>query len=406
MLDTVKLESPKLEPSVASEISRNLIERQAFRRSTGELLYRITSGSLEGSYDSRVSVRVMHEEWVEETELVPLQRSTKTADGEIVGKNEYAEKKTTRLRSCPPYIIVEGSVHKALLGHNVHGGPEDFHAPCRWFVADVASRLGVSLPDGLLWTVRRVDWAETYGLPYEGCEGFVWAMNQTHYSRRKSARYGSESVTFPGHTTTTNIYHKGPEFSVHDHRRLSEVLASEKVEALQQAANETLRVEVQIKAKKLRYKTRKQKETGEEQKLPTVEELSVDKIRRYHVEDISRILREGEKQLKTVRKTREVRDRLYSIYSRQQAGVLFGTWMQLCTMGEPEVRDSMKNRIRTFYRHRKLLRDAGISWLGSDVVVLEDSLLPSDFVPLPTDPRRISGESPEVAKKLAPYRVA
>ena len=63
MLDTVKLISPYLPEADAERIERACVLRSAVEVSTGEVLYSLTTGSLEGSYDTRVSVRVEREEW-------------------------------------------------------------------------------------------------------------------------------------------------------------------------------------------------------------------------------------------------------------------------------------------------------------------------------------------------------
>ena len=63
MLDTVKLISPYLPEADAECIERACVLRSAVQVSTGEVLYSLTTGSLEGSFDSRVSVRVEREEW-------------------------------------------------------------------------------------------------------------------------------------------------------------------------------------------------------------------------------------------------------------------------------------------------------------------------------------------------------
>ena len=118
MLDTVKLESPELGGRIAGEIERRCVRRTGVVLDSGDVLYEITAGSLAGSWDSRMSVRVMRERWTGAGELQP----------------------------CAPYVLLEGSVHKALLGHNVHGGPEGLQASCEWLLDDVGGRVGVKLP--------------------------------------------------------------------------------------------------------------------------------------------------------------------------------------------------------------------------------------------------------------------
>lgn len=366
MLDTVKLQSPYLEASVAREIERRCVRRSAEDLATGELLYQLTTASLSGSWDSRVSVRV---EWGDED----------------------------------PYVRIEGSAHKALLGHNVYGGPESFQQACAWLCADVAARLGVELPEASAWYVRRADWAECYELPdYEAVEEYVWGLNSAEYPRRSVARYGRESIFAGGRTTAVKAYHKGPEFSKHDHRRLRDYLDARSLMELQHRANRILRWEVSVKSKKLDADNWEGKLGGEK---PRVDQVSESYLRDLHYREVRRLVREGEAEVKTVRKQKDVRDRLLEVYDQRKAGLLLGTWHQLVTLGEHETKRVMQRR--TFYRHKQLLREAGVSWVGSDVVVVpKRSSLPDDFSPTERSPYRVAGEDPAVSRKLAPFRAA
>ncbi len=389
MLDTVKLQSPFISEPIAREIEAVCLRRSAVHLGSGELVYEITSGSLVGSWDARVSVRVMRSEWVEQVELENVPRE----DGRV----ELREVRQTRLVACEPYVLLEGSVHKAMLGHNVHGGPECFLGACRWFVEDVAAGIGVELPPADRWLVRRVDWAEVYELPdFEAVEEYVWGLNSAEYPRRMVVRYGRESIFAPGRTSAVKAYHKGLEFAKHDRKRLKSLLGPGDLEQLQHRANRMLRWEVSVKARKL---------DAVHSGKPRVSEISAEWLRKLHYLEVCRLVKEGEAEVRTVRKHKDVRDRLLSVYDDRKAGLLFGTWHQLVTLGEHEVRDHMPDR--TFRRHKALLRDAGVSWIGADVLVVPKvSSLPADFSPTRRDRRRVHGEDPEVARKLEPFRAA
>jgi hypothetical protein len=121
--------------------------------------------------------------------------------------------------------------------------------------------------------------------------------------------------------------------------------------------------------------------------------------------EVARLLREGYSTMKTVRKHHEVRDRLFEVYgdNLRLAGLLFGTWLQLAALGEKATRDHMARR--TYYLHRKQLQEAGVAWHGADVRIVEvASVLPGDFSPVRSDPRRVTGEDAKVVELLAPYR--
>jgi II/X family phage/plasmid replication protein len=404
MLDTVKLRSPSFDEATAREIERLCVRRSALHMGSGEVLYELTTGQLEGSYDHKVSVRV------ERVEKVPIERDWRNSL-EMTGKVK-PEHPTWIKRPCEPYLLVEGSVHKAMLGHNVYGGPESFQEPCEWLVADVGRRVGVELPRASEWLVRRVDWSEVYELPdYEAVEEYVWGLNSAEYPRRSVVRYGREGIMAPGRTTTVKAYHKGLEFAKHDSKRLKSVIGAKELHQLQDYANKLLRWEVETKAKKLDEKYREK---------PRVDQVSAEWLRDLHYTEVRRLVREGEADVKAVRKQKDVRDRLLDQYDRRKAGLLLGTWHQLATLGEHATRRVMAvprpkglhpskrhDAHRTFRRHKQLLMEAGVSWIGADVVVVpKRSTLPDDFSPNRNSPYRVAGEDPAVVEKLAPYRAA
>lgn len=379
MLDTVKLVSPALGESDAEAIERACVLRSAVEVATGELVYSLTTGSLLGSWDSRVSVRVERERW-EVGWQDRLKREQGQDNRSLVSKH-----------ACEPYLIIEGSVHKALLGHNVFGGPVCFQGACRWFVAAVAERLGLGLPCADDWEVQRVDWAEVYELgSWEACKEYVSGLNMAQFPRRKVVRYGSESLMSVGKTTALKFYHKGPEFHSHDRKRLSAWHDSDGLEALQRRANGILRVETSIKARKLQQ---------DFEGKPRVKEVESAWLCEVHDREVTRLLREAQGEMDIVRTHREVSRRLSEVYGQRLANTLFGTWLQLSALGEAEVRKTLSKP--TWYRQRKQLVEARVSWHGGDVVLAPSkSAVPAGFSPVRSDPRRLIEIDRTVHEKL------
>jgi II/X family phage/plasmid replication protein len=377
MIDTVKLRSPELLEAVAVAIERQLMIRRGIDGPTGEVLYELVSGPLVGSYDHRISCTVKRERWVSE-------RITRRTDN---------HRNLTYLEPCPPYVEVEGSAHKAMLGHNLEGGSSDPQAVCGWFIDFLAAGLGVELPPAAVWEVRRLDVAEVYALDYAACEGYIRGLSMADYPRRKILRYGSETVFFPGSTSAIKAYHKGPEFTKHDRPRLRGVVSSEVLAALQWRANELLRVEVEIKARKL---------DTDFYGPPTVGQLTESYITDLYDREVAKMLREGETVSEIVRTSEAVLERLYGHYSPARATALYGTWLRFSAHGEQVTKRKMKKP--TFYRHRKELSEAGVSWHGSDVAIVQAGPIPAGFSPIRSDPRRVTGEDARVIQLLAPYR--
>lgn len=367
MIDTVRLHSPAISEETARAVAQLLTRRSAVKLSTGEVQYEFTSESLVGSYDARVMVQVKREAWVSvERSRVPV------------------------CVPCEPFLVVETSIHKQMLGHNVYGGPTSFQRAAKWFVAFLSKQMGAELPPAEVWTVERVDVAECFSLGYEAVEEYITSLNSATYPRRKVIRYGSESIFAPGTTTATKAYHKGIEFAKHDSKRLRAWMEADELEGLQVVANGILRVETEIKSKKLQAAYEK----------PLVGNVTDEWLAEVHDREVVRLLKEGKSDMDTVRTTTQVKRRLYEWYPGALAGTLYATWMVLASLGEEEARRDMPKR--TWYRHKKQLMEAGCAWSGANVLTFE-TVIPEGFAPVRSDPRRLIDEAYEVSAKLEPY---
>lgn len=389
MIDTVKLRSPFIDEGTASVLERLCILRQGVQLSTGEVLYEITTGNLEGSYDSRIMFKVMREDWVVRAggrpELVP----------------------------CAPYLLVECSWHKFFYGQNVYGNPVNFQVLADLFV-NLLGEIMIGdyevFHDAKRWEVRRVDWAEVFNLSPRAIEEFFRSFRDVHFPRRqfKEARYHS-ALHYPGSFTTFRAYAKGPEFSEHGaavlRRSLIAILMAKRraasggdgnvtlsvedsrlierrVKALQRLANRKLRVEVQINADKLRYDFKG--------RFPLVSEMTDDYLLDVYHQQVFKLFKEGKAAMETVRTYDRVKARLNDCYGKSSANALLAFWLQYSSRGEEAVKSEYPRS--TFYRSRKKLIDAGVSWNSTDVfIVSQDTALPRDFIPLPADARRCVG---------------
>lgn len=368
--DTIKLRSPYMDPSIVRRIEQQCILRSGMHLGTGEVLYELHAGELLGSWDSRIGIKPMHEE-------------------HIADKNGRVA-----MHPCEPYLLIEASVHKVQLGHNVYGGPTVFLHAARDLVALVEKLLDTDLPAADHWTVHRVDVANVFDLPRAGIKQFFDSMQLLSFPRRgKKAMKCANSIYFPGKTTTVKFYHKGSEFRVHDYSRLrrffrilfdhlygtdekNPLRVERKLQALQRLADKRLRVEVEIHADKLQY------DFG---RNPTVAELTDDYLQRIHDSEIERVLREGKQGMETVRTEQAVWHRLQGMYEPKRAHFLHAFWQVMATRGDEIARERYSKT--AFYRSRKLLEEAGVSWRGSDVFIVANDSLIHDFTPLRVDRR-------------------
>ena len=376
MLDTVKLRSPYLPREMAAVVESQLHTKTDIDNSTGKVGYEIVCGTPEGSFEYLPHVNIRRKEIVAVYDLnirkmVPVERQ------------------------CEPYMTIEGSVHKALLGHNVFGGPLDLLPAARWYVQHIGKELGVILPGGEGWRVQRVDWAEAYEMgAFEACEAFVRGMRNAHYARRKPRFYGNETAQFGGDTTAFKVYHKGPEFGKHDYKKVKKRFGASAVYSLQMRAHGILRLETSIKARKLKL------DYGH---YPLVSEISRSYMEDVHDREASRVIREGKSAMETVRTHEEVQSRLVEVYGQRRGTTLMGTWIMLSAMGEERVKRSIPKS--TFYDQRKQITDAGCSWKGGDIVKTK-CLIPAGFSISRDSKFRLREEAPEVVEQLRPFAAA
>lgn len=375
LYDTISLVSPYISEDLASNIEKSvaMVKKQGIALDSGEILYEITDGQLEGSFDSRLQVVIHRSEFVRPH-----------SDGQAPVKKE-----------SKPYVQLSGSVHKAMLGHNIFGGPNCFQLAACWMV-NLIERLLVGrqeiLPNGLCWTVRRVDVANVYRMPnYESIESWFRAMKMSEFPRRQPQTYAGSGIYFPGSTTTLKFYHKGKEFFKRDRRRLRNWLDDGQLTEIQLLANEILRVETEVKARKLKY------DFGY---MPFVWEVTDQYLQKLHEREVVKVLNLAKEMPVKVRNTEAVKNRLFSNHKSNLAGALFSTWVRLSTFGEQKVKKEMAKK--TFYRHKKLLREAGCDWNGSDLQIVEnESYIIKGFEPLPGDSHWLNFVAPEVKEKLS-----
>lgn len=394
-VDTVKLRSPTIDAGTADYLEKLCILKSGIQLSTGEILYEITTGSLDGSWDSRISFKVCREDWI-------------------------ASKRNGKLEQipCDPYVMVEASIHKFFYGQNIYGNPTNFPELCRSFINCLGEMLAGEeyhqkekhklLPDPFKWQVRRVDWAEMFAITPAAQVEYFRALKNCKFPRRalKEAKYDT-AVHFPGKFTTLRIYGKGAEFKKHEIPRIRHALTAyamrelknfkgnalydhtlhtwieQRIKALQRLSNNRLRSEVQINADKLHHDF-----NG---RYPLVNEITDKYLIVIYNEQIFKLLKEGKSAMETVRTYDAVQARLNLIYSRTQSNSLFAFWLKLALRGEEPTR--LDYTRTSFYRSRKMLVDIGVSWNSSDVFVLpQDTALPRDFVPLTHDTRRCTGK--------------
>jgi II/X family phage/plasmid replication protein len=366
MYDTVIIKSPEIDPETVQKILTFCRIYEGVDIFTGELLYRFTSGELEGSYDYRIRLKVDNTEWIKEDSQTP--------------KRVYTYW----------HIIVECSLHKLMMNHNCYGGPADIKKSIAYLVRFLENVMIVDLPNYEEWELKRIDVAKIYHFNNKNiCKKIVSNLRNSYYTRRKPRIYDT-SVMFSGSTTSVKLYWKGPEFEKHDYKRIKKYILREvdrswnkdncdliqhKLAIMQKHFDQVLEKAYRIIRYECEIKLRKLKEAfGSDTVL--VKNLSDERLHAIANTELYRLMKEDEK-MEIVRRSDLVLERLHQLYGSNQANALYSTWTKLVQFGEERTKETISRA--TFYRHKKLLVEAGVSWFCSVVNLKPFSIVPEDF---------------------------
>ena len=386
MYDTVVIKSPEIDQETVQKILTFCRMYEGVDIFTGELLYRFTSGELEGSYDYRIRLKVDNTEWIKEDSPVPKRVET----------------------YC--HVVVECSLHKLLMNHNCYGGPADIKRSIAYLVRFLEDVMYVKLPNYEDWELKRIDVAKIYHFRDKNiCKKIVNNMRNSYYTRRKPRIYDT-SVMFSGSTTAVKIYWKGPEFEKHDYKRIKKYILREvdlswnkdncdllqhKLALLQKHFDKVLEKAYRIIRYECEIKLRKLKEAFDSDTV-LVKSLSDEKLNEIAETGLYKLMREDD-NMDIVRRSDLVLERLHQLYATSQANALYSTWTKLVQFGEGQTKETLSRA--TFYRHKKLLVEAGVSWLCSVVNLKQFSVVPDDFS-FTSDRYVLAEVDPEVIAKL------
>lgn len=338
MIDTIRIKSPYISENIANIIREKSIMRLGIDLETNEEIYNITTKQLKNTWENSIMIRV--------------------------------EKDRESLNDLY-YILVECSVHKLKLGHNIYDGFEDYHEAVRYLIEFIEGKLNIKLPNYLDWEVRRIDIAENFIFKNKETV-YQWfkLMKLKRYPRRKPSIFKDNGLYFAGRSTTWKAYGKGDEFRRHDFKRIrdkDESLAF----GLLALADRILRIEVEIKLPKLKYDFKN--------KVIYVKDITNEYINSIYDKETKKVIREGE-EVKKINDIYEVKELLYLKYSKNQARSLYMTFLNLCQFGEEITREEMSNS--TWYRHRNIFINEGITWEGTEISVNVNTDVPLDFTPI------------------------
>lgn len=321
MIDTVKVYCA-ISKDVYLQIYNNSIVKSSINKSSGELLYEIVNDHLEGSYSSKLSVRVG-----------------------CAAKYHLSE--------LDYYIELEGSYHKIWKGFNSHGGIYNLEYIVSCFIELVENTYNIKLPTIEKWYLQRIDIAKCFDIyNQKNVTEYINSLGNCRYARRKLRFFANESIYCSGTTTTLKIYNKMAEFRKHDETKFRDTNFN-----LINYYNEIqgyIRFEIEIKKKSL------QKLIGKEEKHISVLGLEYKYFEKIWESEFMKLLGVLEKELEIVSGKEDVKQRLIFIYGNLKGMRLFNFYCSIQLNGLDFVKkDTSKS---AFYRYIKDLKDARVDY--------------------------------------------
>jgi len=376
MYDTVRIASPWITPELAKTLISKCYTHQTMNMETGEIALTGKPATLYGEYGNTISISIPSVRWIRDTANSPSKQPSN------------------------PRIILEASVHKVLVGHNIYGGPKDIKASIAYLVGKVEQILDVKLPPAMEWEVERVDIANVFLMDNpEQIEAWFHGLQWACFPRRqgKITRYDWGGLYIHGGTTTINIYHKGPELKYKDKdcKRLKQILLPDNhsVDPLKLADN-IIKAEIQVRKRKLEYDYKKN---------PLVRDLTDDYFDKLWAREIWKLMKEAGADMRIIRNHEAVRTFLQKNFTLDKANAMEAFWLKLCIDGEAKVKKSMRGKLSTYNNYRKVLIDNGISWICNDLLFPNYSIVPSDFTLVRGNKYHYDVDLPEIEQKLQPY---
>ena len=322
MIDTIKIYT-EIDKKMHDKIKLMSIVKSSIDNSTNELQYEIINDHLEGSFDSRLSVRV--------------------GCG-----SKY------RFSKLGYFIEIEGSYHKFTRGYNSHNGYYDLQFLAKCLINIIELSYNINLPDIKYWYLQRVDIAICYDLKaQENVKSYINSLSRCNYPRRNVKFFYDESLYLSGTTTTLKIYNKLLEFKKHDIKKFinSDFNLIDYINTI----NGFIRFECEIK-KKMLLKLKNEKHIK-------IIDINYNDLKNIWSDEFMKVLQFIKNDLEIVRGREDVYKRLIDLYKPAKANLLFNFYCSIQLNGLKDVKLKMSST--TYYRNIKDLKQAKIDFSQS-----------------------------------------
>lgn len=323
MIDTIKIYT-EIDKEIHDIIKSKAIVKSSVNNNTNSVLYEITNDHLEGSFDSRLSVRV-----------------------DCGSKYSFAEKGY--------YIEIEGSYHKVILGYNSHNGYYDLQFIVENLIRIVELDYNLSLPDLEYWYLQRCDIAICFDLENQkNVKSYINSLSRCSYPRRNAKFFYDESLYLSGTTTTLKIYNKLLEFKKHDLKKF--INTSFDLVGYLKNIQGYIRFECEVKKKML-------KKIYNDKKHIKVIDITYEDLKKVWCEEFMKVLQFIKSDLEIVRGRQAVYKRLNEIYKPCRANQLYYFYCSIQLNGLKDIKNNTSSS--TYYRNINDLKKAKIDFSQS-----------------------------------------
>jgi len=322
MIDTIKIYC-EIDRDIHDKICKMSIVKSSVDHSTGHLLYEIINDHLEGSYDSRLSVRV----------------------GCGV-KYNFVDKGY--------FLEIEGSYHKIVRGYNSHNGFCDLHFISKSLIQIVELSYNIKLPNFDNWFLQRCDIAICYNLEnQENVKSYINSLSRCQYPRRNAKFYYDESLYLSGTTTTLKIYNKLLEFKKHDLKKFNS--GEFNLEKYLDCIKGFIRFECEIKKKML-------KKLFNNNHIKIID-LNYGILKNIWSDEFMKLLKFVKSDLEIVRNREDVKNRLFNLYKSSKANRLYNFYCAIQLNGLIDTKENTSSSV--YYRNINDLKNAKIDFSQS-----------------------------------------
>lgn len=322
MIDTVKIYA-EIDKEMYDTIKSLSIIKLSVDNSKNQLLYEIVNDHLEGSFDSRLSVRVG-----------------------CGAKYSFVDKGY--------FIEIEGSYHKLILGYNSHNGYCDLQFISENLIQIVELAYNIKLPHFENWYLQRCDIAICYDLKnQENVKSYINSLSRCQYPRRNAKFYYDESLYLSGTISTLKIYNKLLEFKKHDMKKFRTYKFD--LKNYLEIIKGFIRFECEIKKKFLVKLYRKNH--------IKIKEVKYEDLKNMWSNEFMKLLKCISGDLEIVRGREEVKERLNKLYKPTKASRLYNFYCAIQLNGLIDIKESMSKA--SYYRNVKELKEAKVDFSQS-----------------------------------------